>query len=111
MSDSIDEISAEMIKIAKSALEEHLSNLHILSDTAELVYRSGATDYLTAEVGEEDEEPQEAYCDVRGCGRLFPHKHISSEQESNGNKSSSLLVNESTEQGVEALDKSYFTSL
>jgi len=109
---SIDDITAETIATAKGVLETYMMNLHVLSDTTELVYRSDLSSGVNGVVAEEEEEVQEAYCGVKGCGRMFPHKHISSEQESTGDhQTSSLLVNESNQQGVEALSESYFTSL
>ena len=95
-----------------------MSHLHILSDTPdELLYQCNQNASLMQGTGTwnndiEEEEPEESYCDVKGCGRMFPHKHISSENDKDsGQTSSSLLLNETTGRGAEALDKSYLSSL
>lgn len=97
---------------AQSVLENHLSHLHVLSDTPdELLYQSNQTSSAQDVDLEADyNEAEVSYCEVKGCGRMFPHKHISSEKDNN-QTTSSLLLNETAGSGTEALDKSYLSSL
>ena len=106
--DSIHDINSEIIDGAKTIIEKLLSHCNILSDTAEVLYRGG-DGAKTCPDDVEDEEQSESYCDVEGCGRHFPHKHISSENDNSG-KSSSLLLNEK-DSGFQALHKSYNSSV
>ena len=119
MAGVIEDINAANVATAKSILENHLSHLHVLSDTAELTYDSNNNSRLMQGTGarangggapEEPPEEEDSYCDLRGCGRKFPHKHISSEKDES-QTTSSLLVSGASGAGMEALDESYFSSL
>lgn len=95
----MDEITAGTVSTAKSLIEQHLSHLHVLSEAVEHTHQDGGRGPQQSE----EDDPEEVYCDVTGCGRTFPHKHISS-------GTTPLLLNEAG-QGLEALDKSYASTL
>lgn len=87
-SDSVDNMDSQAVTTARNLIENRMLHLHVLSN--EIKYAHSISDQCS----DAEYEDSESYCDVAGCGRKFPHKHIASSS-SGHSMSSSLLLSDS----------------